>query len=108
MADRTSKSQSLHDAVEEAYVNKLEKEGWEDIWAHDIDGYGNPTDRSGHIPDIAADNGNTRLIVEIETDTSDDSGQRKAFKNWAQGYNGREYRGILAESENSWSQFESA
>lgn len=107
MADRPDEAQSLHDEVEEAYVQMLENEGWDDIWADDLSGYGNPTDRDGYIPDIAADNGSTRLIVEIETDTSDDEDQRQAFKDWADSSYSREYRGVLAERDGSWTQFES-
>lgn len=108
MADRPDDDQSLHDQVEEAYVEMLEDEEWDDIWADDLAGYGNPADRDGYTPDIAADNGDTRLIVEVETDTSDDEDQRQAFKDWANESYKREYRGILAESGGSWTQFESA
>lgn len=107
MANRADRDQSIHDSVEETYVNYLEDNGWEDIWADDLSYYGNPAERGGHIPDIAADDGNIRLIVEVETATGDDESQRRAFKQWARGNPSREYRGILAESEESWTQFES-
>lgn len=107
MADSPASDQSLYDEVEEAYVDMLEDERWTDIWADDLEGYGNPTDRDEHVPDIAADDGTTRLIVEVETETSEDEDQRQAFKDWANERYNREYRSILAKSGGTWTQFES-
>lgn len=107
MGERPSDKQSLHDQVEADYADELDGDGWK-VFADDVGPYGSPSAKNGRIPDISATKGGNHLIVEIETDKTDDAGQRRAFKQWARGSTRREYRGVLAKTDGSWTKFETA
>lgn len=104
MTDRTSDDQSKHDVVVKKIAEDLDEEH-DYVRADDIDGFKDPQTVNDHVPDISV-GVLPSTVIEVETDTSDDAGQRLAFKEWADEKSFRAYKGILAKSRSRWEEFE--
>ncbi|SFF83653.1 hypothetical protein SAMN04488063_0470 [Halopelagius inordinatus] len=104
MADRASGDQSKHDAVVEKIAKELD-EDQDYVRADDIDEFKDPQKVNDHVPDISV-GVLPSTVIEVETDTSDDAGQRLAFKEWAEEKSFRTYKGVLAKSRSRWEEFE--
>lgn len=82
---RSKASQSKHNVEVRRTANQLKKQGY-NVKA-DIIGFSRPDTIDGFRPDVIAQKGNIRKIVEVETPDSVDSvrdqKQQKAFKNSA-------------------------
>ena len=79
---RSKRSQSKHDVEVKRVATQFEKKGY-DVKA-DIPGYSKPGTFSGYRPDVVAEKGREREIVEVETpdsvDSARDASQQKAFE----------------------------
>lgn len=104
MADRSTSGQSTHDAVVAALAEELDNDH-DYVRADHIDEYKKPKEVNDRIPDISV-GVLPSTVIEIETDTSDDALQRRAFKEWADRKSFRTYQGILAKSRSRWEVFE--
>ena len=85
MARRTKRSQSKHDIEVKRIAKELEKKGYK-VKA-DIRGYSKPETIGGYRPDVVAQKGKEKKIVEVETSESvknaRDIAQQQAFRNAA-------------------------
>ena len=104
MADRPSNDQSKHDTVVQKIAEDLD-EYHDYVRADDIDEFRDPQIVNEHLPDISV-GVLPSTVIEVETDTSDDAGQRSAFKEWADQKSFRTYKGVLVKSRSRWEEFE--
>ena len=79
---RSKRSQSKHDAEVRKVANQLKKQRY-DVQA-DVSGFKQPDTIGGFRPDVVAQKGKQRKIIEVETpdsvDSARDQQQQKAFK----------------------------
>lgn len=79
---RSKKSQSQHDAEVRKTANQLKNQGYR-VKA-DVSGFPKPDTIGGFRPDVVAEKGNERKIVEVETaesvNTARDQKQQQAFR----------------------------
>jgi hypothetical protein len=82
MARRSSKAQSQHDAEVKQTAKDLQDKGYK--VAADVKGFPRPKTIGGVRPDVVAEKGNERKIIEVETPESADSArdqrQQRAFR----------------------------
>ena len=80
---RKEKDKNIHDRMTRIRANNFKKADY-DVQAHHIEGYDNPKEINGHIPDIIAEKDDEKIIVEVETcdsyDSEDTKEQFEAFE----------------------------
>ena len=96
---RTKRSQSKHDAEVKRIAIEFEKKGY-DVKA-DIQGYSRPETIGGYRPDVFAQKGKKRKIVEVETSESvkcaRDVAQQQAFRNAANRSNNTTFKRTIVD-----------
>lgn len=96
---RSKKSQSKHNATVKKLAKQYQQKGYQ-VWA-DIEGWGKPDTIRGVRPDIVAEKGGHKTIVEVETkdsvDNKRDQQQQKTFKNWSNNSYKKHYKRVVTE-----------
>jgi hypothetical protein len=96
---RSKRSHATHDKKVRQEVNKLKKQGF-DVSA-DLPGFPQPKVIGGYRPDIIAQKGKQRKIIEVETsdskDNARDKGQQKAFRQAANRSDNTTFRRTISD-----------
>jgi len=92
MPKRTKTGQARHDKAVLRSADWYEREGYK-VKA-DLPRWDRPKTIGGYRPDLIAKKGRREIVKEIETKNSNksDVGQHEAFKKYAEGKKGREFR----------------
>lgn len=97
---RSKRSQSKHDAEVRRIAEQLKTKGYE-VKA-DVPGHKRPDTIGGYRPDVMAQKGAERKIVEVETPesrgTARDLGQRKAFRQAADRARDTTFRRVVVKT----------
>lgn len=97
---RTKQGQAEHDRKVLAIARELERQGF-DVKA-DLPGYVQPLTIGGYRPDIVAQKGTQRKIVEVETQNTKgstrDEGQKEAFRRAAEKNPNMTFRRVIADT----------
>ena len=96
---RSKRSQSKHNTTVNKLANQYKKKGYK-VKA-DIEGWGKPDTIKGVRPDIIAEKGGHKTVVEVETkdsvDSKRDQQQQQAFKNWSKTSDTKHYKRVVTE-----------
>ena len=96
---RSKRSQSKHDTAVKKLAEQYQQKGYK-VKA-DIKDWGKPDIIRGVRPDIIAEKGGHKTVVEVETkdsvDSKRDQQQQKAFKNWSNDSDKKHYKRVVTE-----------
>lgn len=95
MARRGGNAQQAHDLAVRELAEGYTEEGWR-VWA-DIEGWPTPPSIQGRRPDILTRDGETRLIVEVETERGADTAQHEKFRQEAASDPDAQFRGYVVD-----------
>ena len=96
---RSKINQSAHNTTVKKLSEQYQQKGYK-VKA-DIKGWGKPDTIRGVRPDIIAEKGGHKTIIEVETedsvDNKRDQQQQKAFKNWSSDSDKKHYKRVVTE-----------
>lgn len=96
---RTKKSQTEHNKKVQQLAENFEEKGYK-VKA-DLPGYKKPPTIGGYRPDVFAEKGKSKTVVEVETpgsvDTARDRGQQQAFKKWASQSKTKHFKKVISK-----------
>ena len=94
---RSKTSKSKHNTTVKKLAEQYQGKGYK-VKA-DIKGWGKPDIIGGVLPDIIAEKGGHKTVVEVETkdsvDSKRDQQQQKSFKDWSQGSDRKHYKRVV-------------
>ncbi len=96
---RSKTGQSKHNKTVKKLAEQYQGKGYK-VKA-DIKGWGKPDTIRGVRPDIIAEKGGHKTVVEVETkdsvDSKRDQQQQKSFKNWSQDSDRKHYKRVVTD-----------
>ena len=96
---RSKTSQSKHNTTVKKLAKQYQQKGYK-VKA-DIEGWGKPDTIKGYRPDIIAEKGSHKTVVEVETkdsvDSKRDQQQQKSFKDWSREGERKHYKRVVTE-----------
>ena len=96
---RSKTSQSKHNTTVKKLAEQYQGKGYK-VKA-DIKGWGKPDTIRGVRPDIVAEKGGHKTVVEVETkdsvDSKRDQQQQKSFKDWSKDSDRKHYKRVVTD-----------